>query len=309
MRTATFSCLRVWLTGVALLLPCVRSAAQSVAPPRGTIAVERAVGRATMHDEVTPRQVRQQALDAAMSDAIQQATGRQVASLVDYTTEERGGAIQERFNRIIRETATGTVVRYEVLNEGWSGASPATPGATIEVVIRAWVRPTVPGPSTGFGMQLSLNATRFQDRGSPEASDELIMRVTSSVDAYLTIFLVTEDSVEVLFPNRYLPQVRVTAEQPADIPAARLREELGLRLRTVLPPGVTSRSERLTVVATRAPIPFPGVARRAAADAASVPTIRDTFDALAKWLLTIPVADRGIADATYEITRASERQH
>jgi len=305
MRTATFSCLRVWLTGVALLLPCVRSDAQSVAPPRGTIAVERAVGRATMHDEVTPRQVRQQALDAAMSDAIQQATGRQVASLVDYTTEERDGAVRERFNRIIRETASGTVVRHEVLEEVWRDAAAGTPGATIEISIRAWVRPAPPTTASAFDLQLALNAAKFMDRGTPDASDELILRVTSSADAYLTVFLVTDDSVEVLFPNRYIPDVRVVTGAALEIPSARLREQLGLRLRTTLPPGVPARSERLTVVATRSPIPFPGVAKRSTADASTVPTIRDTFDALARWLLAIPTKERAVSDVTYEIVRAA----
>jgi hypothetical protein len=59
------------------------------------------------------------------------------------------------------------------------------------------------------------------------------------------------------------------------------------------------------VVATRSPIPFPGVAKRITADANTVPTIRDTFDALARWLLAIPMKDRAVSDVTYEIVRAA----
>jgi hypothetical protein len=258
-----------------------------------------------MHDEVTPRQLRQQALEAALSDAIQQATGRQVASLVDYTTEERDGAVRERFNRIIRETAGGTVVRHEVLTEIWRDAAAGTPGATLEISVRAWVRPAPPVTTSAFDLQLALNAVKFVDRGTADASDELILRVTSGAEAYLTVFLVTDDSVEVLFPNQYIPDVRVIPGETLEIPSARVREQLGLRLRTTLPAGVAARSERLTVVATRAPIPFPGVAKRTSTDAGTVPTIRDTFDALARWLLAIPMKDRAVSDVTYEIARAA----
>jgi hypothetical protein len=291
-----------------LLIASGKARAQGTPAPRGAISVERAVGRATLHEDVTPRHARQLALDAAFADAIQQATGLHIASLVDYTTEEREGAIRERFSRIIRETARGTVVRYELIAEGWRDESTGIPGATIEVAIRAWVRPAEAGRTSAFDLQLALNATKFFDRGSAEASDELVMRVTSSTDAYLTVFLVTDDSVEVLFPNRYVPEVRVSPGIALEIPSARFRNELGLRLRTTLPSGVPVRTERLTVVATRAPMPFPGVAKRLTGDLRTVPTIRDTFDTLARWLLTIPVTDRAVTDATYEIVRGSGGQ-
>jgi len=293
--------LGAWLLGSA----GARLHAQRPPVPRNAIVVDSVVGRARMHDEVTPRQLREQAVQAALAEAIQQATGRQVASLVDYVTEDRAGAVQERFNRIIRETATGTVVRHEVLGEQWREGSAGTPGATLEVLVRAWVRPAAQRSAPPFDVQLTLNGSRFLDRGVPERSDEVVMRVASSADVWLTVFLVTEDSVEVLFPNRYVPELRVRAGQGAEVPSSQLREELGLRLRTTLPAGIPARSERLTIVATRQPIPFPGVARRQGTDVATVPTIRDTFDALAKWLLTIPMNDRAVVDATYEIARVT----
>lgn len=271
--------------------------------------VARATGRATSRDDLTPAEVKAQALRAAYRDAIEQALGTQVSSAVELVTQQHGGVVSERFHSLIRELPSGLVTRHEVVEDAWEGGGAAgTPATTYRVTIRAWVRPDPARSAPGFQLSVALNARTFVDRGTPESSDELVLKVSSSADVFLTVFLFSsDDSVEVLFPNQYVPSVRAAAGTPTEIPSPQLRQELGLRLRTTLPAGVANRVERLTVVATRSAVPFAGVARRPDGDTARVPTVRDTFDAFALWLVGIAASDRAVADATYEIVRGAPR--
>lgn len=267
------------------------------------IEVASAVGHASMNDELTPNEVRRRALNSAFSDAIAQAMGRRVASMVEYSTEERGASVQERFSRLIRELSSGVVTQHTVLNERWEDPPDGSVNRRYRVEIKALVRRDPSAGLTPFDLSVATTGARFTARPSVEQSDEVVLKVRSGADAWLTVFLVTDDSVEVLFPNQFVPNLRIAHDVPVEVPSVQQRRVMGLRLRAALPEGSASRSERITVVATRDPVRFAGPTVRDKSDVYRVPTIRDTFDALAKWLLAIPPNDRAVADVLYEVVR------
>lgn len=299
----------MWVLRVlCVALTVSAAAAQDADGLRPLIEVPRASGSARMGDESTPQSTRQRALDAAFKDAIEQALGARVGGMNYLATDASSSTVKERFSSVIRAIVSGGVVtKHEVLEEGWVGKTPGASSAEYRVIVRAWVRQDEARARPSFDIQLALNARRFVARGSPESSDELVLKVKSAVESYLTVFLVVDDSIEVLFPNQYVPQVKALANRETEIPSLADREQLGLRLRTTLPRGTTRRAELLTVVGTLSPVPFPGVVRRTRGDAARVPTVQETYMALAKWLLSIPANQIGIADATYEIVRDTIR--
>jgi len=274
------------LLGTALLVGGRVGQAQTPGPG---IEVARAEGRATFTEEMSLRDIRAKALAQALHAAVGEALGRRLTAMTEVTTFE---------------DRQGIVTSHAILEEAWEKGEPFTPGATYRVAVRATVRRDPASAPPGFRFAVKANQARFFDRGTPESSDELILTVDSDEEVYLTVFLVTSDSVEVLFPNMFMPRVRVRAGQKSELPTVAQRQQGGIHLRTVLPEGVQRRAERLVVVATKRYVPYVGVAeRRVTEDAGEAPLIRATLDALLDWLLDIPASERALGDVAYEIVR------
>ena len=289
------------LLGTALLVGGRTGQAQTPGPG---IEVARAEGRATFTEEMSLRDIRAKALAQALHAAVGEALGRRLTAMTEVTTFEDSAGVTETFAEIVREAAQGIVTSHTILEETWERGEPFTPGALYRVVVRATVRRDPASAPPGFRFAVKANQSRYMDRGTPESSDELILTVDSDEEVYLTVFLVTSDSVEVLFPNMFMPRVRVRAGQKSELPTVAQRQQGGIHLRTVLPEGVQRRAERLVVVATKRYVPYVGVAeRRVTEDAGEVPLIRATLDALLDWLLDIPASERALGDVAYEIVR------
>ncbi|MBM3900044.1 MAG: hypothetical protein FJ362_07830 [Gemmatimonadetes bacterium] len=297
---------RAVLVGTALVAttPLVGGRAAQAQTPGPGIEVPRAEGRATFTEEMSLKDVRTKALTQALQTAVGEALGRRLTAMTQVTTYEDSAGVSETFAEIVREAAQGIVTSHAILEETWEKGDPFTPGATYRVVVRATVRRDPASAPPGFRFAVKANQGRFYDRGTPESSDELILTVDADEEVYLTVFLVTSDSVEVLFPNMFMPRVRVRAGQKSELPSLAQRQQGGIHLRTILPDGVQRRAERLVVVATKRYVPYEGIAeRRASEDAGEVPLIRATLDALLDWLLDIPASERALGDVAYEIVR------
>lgn len=272
------------------------------------ITVERVEGRAMFTEEMSLRDIRAKALTQALNAAVTEALGRRLTAMTEVTTMESGeSVVSETFTEIVREAAGGIVTRHDVLEESWVSGQPFTPGAVYRVAVRASVRKDPSASRSSFIFAARANQSRFVDRGTPERSDEVVLTVDASEDVFLTVFVVTEDSAQVIFPNVFMPRIQVRAGVPTEVPSQGQRLQAGIRLRVELPPNLRSRTERLVVVGTKQFIPYRGVAeRRSTEDAAEVPLIRATLDAVVSWLLDIPASERAIADVAYQIIRESK---
>jgi hypothetical protein len=255
-------------------------------------------------EEMSLRDIRAKALSHALHNAVSEALGRRLTAMTEVTTQENAEGVSETFAEIVREAAQGIVTSHSIIEEVWESGQAFTPGSTYRVAVRATVRRDPASAPPGFRFAVKANQSRFIDRGTPESSDELILTVDADEEVYLTIFLVTSDSVEVLFPNQFMPRVRARAGQKTELPSMAQRQQGGIHLRTVLPDGVARRQERLVVVASKRFFPYAGVAeRRVTEDAGEVPLIRASLDALLDWLLDIPASERALGDVAYEIVR------
>lgn len=290
---------RLWLVATLAL-------AALGAPLRAQDAIEvpRAEGRVRFSEELTLRDLRERAIQAAMREAIGLSLGRQISGLTEFVRQENKDELSEQFTEIIRDASHGVVTRHEVLDEGWENAAPYTEGAAYRVAIKATVRHDPRATPASFTLRARLNKSEFVVRETAEASDELILTVNASADVHLTVFYLAADTAQVLFPNTYLRQLRSRADEDSEIPPAYLRQSAGMHLRASLPDGLARRSERLMVVATTRFLPYDGTARRSGADQKEVPTIRAELDAVIAWLLDIPPAERAVVDVPYLLVRA-----
>lgn len=292
-----------WPAKAGLLEAQTAPSAARGAPRGADRAVARAVGRAARSPGVGDDSLRVLALQVAMAHAVDQTAPPSPGPAVRRPAMAAAGAHPQWFRAIVRSTPHAWVARHEIVSEGLRRGAASQGAEEYEVVLRAWVREEPVPTAPAFPLRLVLNATRFADRGSPEASDEIIATITAGTGAYLTVFGLTDDGVDLLFPNAFIDEVRAEEGVAVEVPSELLRNRAGLRLRATLPPGSPRRDEALVVVATRAPLPFAGEPSAEGDDPAAVPTVRVTPAALARWLRAIPVADRAVAEARYEIVR------
>lgn len=294
VRQAGFSFLFVLL----LVLP--RSGiAQTNSDEPQTVEVERRV----FAGDKTPNEARKQALEEAQAEAIRQVVGTQVQMDRERVTIETGDDVVDRFSQIVRTGASGRVVDHEVLEEDRREIG----GEVFQYLrIRATVQPEQGQMDPGFNVKLRLNDEDrvFVDRGARTENDEVIAEIEVTKDAYLTLFSVTPDTLQVIWPNSITSNTFVSANTTVQFPPKELRDA-GIRLRVQVPDGKSQITERLVAVATKEKVPFRPVPEYQVKEG-QLTTAQASVQALNRWLVEIPLDQRALATVTYDVTRSSE---
>jgi hypothetical protein len=173
-------------------------------------------------------------------------------------------------------------------------------GAQVYYELRALVTVAreVGARDPGFSVAVTLNDALFFDAGGGlEGNDELIATITPSRDAWLTVFDITGDSAQLLLPNALMSGTRALGGRPFELPPREWRDR-GVHFRASLAPLETARRELLVVVATRDRVVFPTEKSTDSAAQSAIPLM-----AIQRWLVTIPLEQRAIAFAAYEVRR------
>lgn len=264
------------------------SAGNARAQTIDTVTVEQ---RILMTPELTPAEARRRAIDAALAEGVRRVAGVRVQSSALSTLDERGARVESRYSSVIALDAAARAVDYQVTGESWEtrrldGASQLY----LHVTLRAVIERERGAPDASFTVDVSLNAPRYDVRGDAAShNDEIIATVRTTRAAHLHLFTLAGDSVQRLFPNAYLPDVPVDSGSTAELPDPDWRER-GLRLRAALPAGVDARRELLLVVATRLSV--------------APPPVSLSLMELQRWLVRIPLQDRAVGYALYDVQRA-----
>ncbi|MBV6520771.1 MAG: hypothetical protein MNPFHGCM_00889 [Gemmatimonadaceae bacterium] len=263
----------------------LRVGAQRIATD--TVTVEY---RALMTPDVTQQLVRRKALEGALAEAVRRLGGIQVQSGTLFRKEERQGAVRDDFVSVVQLESRGRVVDYEVLDEEWISTrhQDIGPQVYLRLRLRAAVAHETGEPDASFRLDLALNASSLMVRSDrPAENDELIATVRSTQDAALTLVVVADDSVTVLFPNSYVSEAPIRADESQRFPADDWRNQ-GLRLRAALPHGLAARREVVMAVAVRGNV---------------APFVGSSAMDLQRWLAAIPLERRAIATAVVEVRR------
>ncbi|MBA4070842.1 MAG: hypothetical protein C0497_03260 [Gemmatimonas sp.] len=242
------------------------------------------------------------ALYGALAEAVRRVAGVTVQGSSVAVRSDSAGRVVDRYVEAVRVDAAGRALAWQVVREGWRTAKVRAIGTQVyyDLSLRVLVQRERGTADPGFAVTLATNADRFAVRGTaPSENDEVVLRVTSTMAATLTIVSIVHDSVYVLAPNVLMPEVRATAFVAREIPDATLRGS-GLRFRVSLPDGVAQRTELLAVIATRHPVPLGAVLGEGTARDTGVLTLGD-FNA---WLVAIPRSERAVAQVPVEVRRA-----
>ncbi len=260
-----------------------------------TVEVE---NRVLLTLDKTPAQARREAIDGALAEAVRQAVGTQIQAEQSLFRSETPGGLQDRFLSVVQLAAAGRAIDWRFIED------KLVPGVGTQTYYLVKLAVTVEAetgrPDPGFQVSLKLNDELFFYRGNPEQSDEIVATITTTQDAYLTIFGVSDDTVQVLLPNPLVPQNFIPQGAEFEFPSAEWRAR-GLRLRAVLPPGRSNMEEYIVVVATRTEVPFGEASGRI--EGQTVETVRAMLMDLNRWLVNIPLDQRAIAFAGYEVRK------
>jgi len=181
--------------------------------------------------------------DEVRRKAIEQAVGVFVKSrTIVYGTQVADNLVQS----VVR----GIILEEQVIEEGvrqieMGGGSKILQYATR---LRAKVKPVRIERRGSFALKAELNKSVFSE------GEEMQVRMISTKDVYLHIFNVEQDdTVTVLWPNRYAPSSVITSGQTFVFPDDELRST-GVRLKAFLPMGTRKAVEKIKLIATVRPI-------------------------------------------------------
>ena len=248
----------------------------------------------------TLEEARQRALDRARAEAVRRVVGTQVQAERSSSTIETDGGLVSRFSQVVRTGAGGRVVAERLLSDEID-----TDQVVYRVRLRATVHPDVGQPDPAF--EASLDVTDddrvFVARSPLPQSDELIATLSVSKDAYITLFSITRDTLQVIWPNALIRDTFVPAEASVEFPSADWRDR-GLHFRVEVPADQDRITERLFLVATKSRIPFEPTPDVEVQDG-ELSTVEADLLALNQWLVGIPLDQRATATVTYDVRRAS----
>ena len=286
------------LLGVLLLSPAGWAIAQTGAVETDTVVVER---RGLIPEDIPRRQVKNKVRAEALAEAVVQVVGSEIQVGEILNVEETDTELGEIFLKMVRLDAAGKAVDWETLEENIETREVSGIGEELYYYLKLRVVVAKEqGRPSGFKVGLKLNHKLFYDRGEPVDNDEVIATVNANQDAYLTIFSINEDTIQVLFPNKWMPDNFVKAFEDFEFPSADWRAR-GVRLRVKLPPDRAQSEELIFVAATEKNIPFAELTGEL--DGGELTTLQSTLKQLNRWLVNIPLDARAVDFEGYIIQR------
>jgi hypothetical protein len=196
-------------------------------------------GSVPFGDETTYGDAKIRSRENARRAAVQQAVGTFVQSksvVYNFQLAED----------LIRTSVRGLIVEENILQEGVQsiGSAGKSMGLMYVTKIKAKVRPVPMERKGTITVNIRLNKTLFVD------GEEMAIHVTANQDVFLHVFNVgQDDSVTVLFPNKYVTDNHIAANADIVFPDDSQKAE-GIRLRVFLPQTSRGGLDRIKVIAT-----------------------------------------------------------
>lgn len=195
-------------------------------------------GSVPFGDETTYGDAKVRSRENARRAAIQQAVGTFVQSksvVYNFQLAED----------LIRTSLRGLIVEELILQEGVQsvGLAGKSVGLMYVTKIKAKVRPVPMERKGTITVNVKLNKTLFVD------GEEMAIHVTANQDVFLHIFNVgQDDSVTVLFPNKYATDNHIAANADLVFPDDSQKAK-GIRLRVFVPQTSRRGLDRIKVIA------------------------------------------------------------
>jgi len=250
--------------------------------------------------EMNQQQARTAALNEARAEAVRVVAGVKVRAesfrvQTEVTQDQKATVSRDFFASVNRDVAYGHVVQEEILFEG--AVTLATipgkpPQVYYKVKIRAQVEMEKGEPDPAFSLQVKTNKEVYKE------NETMTIDLQATEDCYVYVFnLLANDSLLVLFPNRYFPDNRLKADTSLHLMPA------GFSFQVDLLPGFQRAQELIYVVATKERYDFAPAWRDRDEVFRTTATPSFAFVELPRWLANIPPDKRTDEVIHYEVYR------
>ncbi len=251
--------------------------------------------RVRLEGSMTRQQAERAAVENAMAEAVRRVAGVRVSGSELLVSSDSAGVIGSRYFASVRLDAEGHVVGWSIERGRWitEKRSRRESDLVYDATVRVLVARDAGRPDEGFRLAIrDGGAGRLLVKGSAlAANDEVVLALSSTRDAHLTVVAMSGDSVSRLLPNQVLREAHLSAGAETEWPSAEWRER-GLHFRVSLPTGVQARTEVVAAIATLDAVTW------ARSDGAPI-----SLAEFNRWLVAIPAARRAVAQRTVMLER------
>ena len=254
--------------------------------PLGNGWVE-AVGRAGISN-ITPEEARRKAIMNACTAAIQY-YGIQVSQRgLDVQAESNHKLVQDDFLSLTSLTTNGVILEKLVMEERVISEGD---GLQKYIKLRVKIGRQTGGKDPYFSVKAALNRDVFK------VNDTLKVAVTSTQDCYLTILGISDDVVNILFPNQYCADNFLAKGRRFEFPNES-HTKMGMTIPALLPQGMDKDMGVIKILATKAATSLEGLSRPSEYGPSEL-ALQDLLNLLIK----IPLNEMEEVDLPYVITR------
>lgn len=244
-------------------------------------------------ENVTKSEARKMALDNARREALERVVGVDILSetmVINYNVS----------GDVVRTIPHGKIIGVEIVKEDIELIPPEKPGQApflaYKVTIKAHVVKEKGRADAFFRLDAQTNRRVFKE------GDGIEIKVTPSRDCYVTIFNILEDeTVLILFPNRFNPNSFVKADTTLVFPSA-ADQKRGITLEAFVGEGKEKVDEMFHVLALREPFQF-STARFKEGIYGIYDGQSGLVNDLVKSIVGIPLQDRAEKFIQYRITK------
>lgn len=237
---------------------------------------------------VAPNVARMQTIQAARAGGMEQALPASISftSLLSDIMDETAGSAFEKstWSTFALSSISGHIIDEKIMADMMI---PLTSGAYgYRIVLEARVIPVKGERDPSLALDLEVNDQVLA------SGDELIIKVRSTTDGYLYLFdFFADNTVALLFPNKYMNDNRISADQWQEYPSKNERIR-GLKYRVAAAKGVATTNETVYAVFSKRRIAdlegFINVPEGYAIFSAG----DESFTTFQRWLAEIPLGQR-----------------
>lgn len=228
------------------------------------------------------QQARKILLKKARKKAVEKVLGVNVQVASIMMTSEYENAYFQSYKQLARNVVNGRIVEEQKPNYFIRGQD------TMHIRYSCKVAKVSGSPDPGFQIDITSNKNVFN------TGEELILEVTPTKDAYITIFSITEDNkVSVLFPNKYMSNNKVEKQTTRIIPNPQERDILSFTMQPHHEKPQSVYSELLFVVATKSDISYNKLSGQL--------NYHSNWIELNRWLMEIPRSEWVEAFLQYQV--------
>ena len=250
-------------------------------------------------NSTSPDAAKQKLFDLLRREAIE----KKVEAHVDVTTlltdmmSESPTSLNEQtaWSGFFQTTVSGVITSEEIIAEKLISIENRN-SYEKQMTIRAYVVPVLGNRDPSYFVESSLEKNMLNQ------GDELSIKIRPSKDSYIYVFnLMADHNAMLLFPNDYISENYIGANNTLTIPDPNLRKHV--KLRVGLLPGQTMTTESIYIICTNKPVQLPETVPKIGRSLSVFSGEGQDFAALQNWLIKIPLNQRVEKNLIYHISK------